>query len=73
MCGRQVPVRIERRDGEITAISPSQGTDPTRVNVAAIVNDWLSHGDNLETQALLLLALADLVAGLIVWKVAAAR
>lgn len=73
MCGRRVAVRIEHREGEIIAIFPSQGVDPTRARVAVIVNDWLARGDSLETQALRLLALTDIVAGLIGWEADALR
>lgn len=65
---RSVAVGIKQTGGTIVAISVPPSTDPVRRHVVAIVNEWLAHGDNLETQALRLLALTDLVAGLIVWK-----
>lgn len=40
-------------------------TDPVRASAITIVNGWLAEGETLETQAIHLIALTDLVAGLI--------
>jgi hypothetical protein len=71
MCAVRVSVGIEHRCGRITAISVPQATDPPRTTIAAMVNDWLARGDDLETQALRLVAMTDLVAGLIAWRMTA--
>jgi hypothetical protein len=68
MCIHGVAVGIWHSGGRIGSISVPPSTDPVRTKAAAIVNSWLAQGDDLETQAVRLLALTDLVAGLIRWK-----
>jgi hypothetical protein len=68
MCIIPVAVGIRHSGGRIASIFVPSSTDPARTNAAAIVNGWLAQGDELEAQALRLLALTDLVAGLIRWK-----
>ncbi len=66
---RKVSILIGLKDGAIVSIAVPPSTDPVRTFAAGIVNSWLAEGDALEAQALRLLALTDLVAGLIRWQI----
>ena len=64
----RVSVEVTNGPGGIEAISVPVTTDPVRARAASIVNGWFAQGESLEAQSLRLLALSDMVAGLIKWR-----
>lgn len=64
----RISVEVRHGPGGMESIAVPAATDPVRTKAAAIVNGCLAQGEALEAQALRLVALSDLVAGLISWK-----
>ena len=61
----RISVEVRHGPGGIESIAMTAATDPVRTKAAAIVNGCLAQGEALEAQALRLIAMTDLVAGLI--------
>jgi hypothetical protein len=65
---RSIPVTVVQKSGRILSIAVPSDTDPVRSAAARIVNKWIMQGAELEAMALRILAMSELVAGLIRWR-----